>query len=449
MKILNESDLKKLIESDKGVALTDEREISIMETLLENQANYIVEDSTSSDVAGFTKILVPAVRRIFPALFAKNLVSIQPLSTPTGFCYAQRFFYTGSNANPVTFTAKVISFSGPTAVAVGDTITAAGGATGTVEYVEPGKMIVDNITGGTFTAGELFDVGAAYAAGSNDNTVVAVYSSQIALKQVLKNYSGSYLTAAGETLGSSMNEVGFKIDKISVEAKTRKLKSNYTIEFIQDLQSQHGMNAEKELLNLLQYEVQSDIDREILGVVKSNATLDTDITVSTLDGRWEAEKFGIIYTRILKMCEQIAVDTKRGAGNVMVASPNVIAALSLTKKIKFSSIDLPGNNVNTMTGVNVAFVGTLDNGVKVFRDVFATADYVLVAYKGATAADAGAIFSPYTPLQIQRATDPVTLQPVIGIMSRYGITQSPLVEPNEGNPYYRMANVSFSGTSLA
>jgi len=447
MKMLNESDLKKLIESPKAMPLTDEREISMMETLLENQANYIVEDSTSADIGTFTKILVPAVRRIFPALFAKNLVSIQPLSTPTGFCYAQRFFYKGSKTNPISYAAKVITYTGPTAVVVGDVITAASGATGTVVYVETGKLVVDTITG-VFAAGDLFDVGAAYAAGANDNTVSAVYSSQIALKQVLKNYSGSYLTAAGEALGNTMNEVGFKIDKISVEAKTRKLKSNYTTEFLQDLQSQHGMNAEKELLNLLQYEVQSDIDREILDVVKANATLDTDVVVSTLGGRWEAEKFGIIYTRILKMCEQIAVDTKRGAGNVMVASPNVIAALSLTKRIKFSSVDL-NNNVNPMSNVNVAFVGTLDNGVKVYRDVFATSDYILVGYKGATPADAGVIFSPYTPLQIQRATDPTTLQPVIGVSSRYGITQSPLVEIGEANPYYRTAAVSFTGTSLA
>lgn len=443
---LNETDMNALLDSKKAPALQEGRETQIMKTLLENQARYMVEDSTSlsGDVATFTKILVPAVRRIFPALFAKELVSVQPLSTPTGYVYAQRFFYKGSTTTPLTETMKVATFdtlAGGT-IDVGDVLASGG----TVKYVEvhpdgvSGSMVVD---GGTTVAGA-----DSTDAGATTFVVTGVYSSQSAYKQILHNYSGPFSTADGEQLGDAMNQVGFKIDKTTVTAKSRKLKSEYTVELIQDLLSQHGMNAETELLNLLQFEIQADIDREILAKVIADAKLSADVTVNSLDGRWEAEKFAIIYTKILKLCEDIAIDTKRGSGNVGVFSPGVIAALSLTGKLKFSSIDL-GNDATMGHPVNVAFVGTLDNGLKVYRDSFATEDYMLIGYKGLTAADAGMFFAPYTPLQVQRAVNPVNLQPVIGLMSRYGLVENPLVEPSEGNPYYRYATVDFTGTSIA
>lgn len=463
MAFLNETDMKALLESDKAPALTEGRETAVMRQLLENQAKYMVEDATSlsGDVATFSKILVPAVRRVFSGLFAKELVSVQPMSGPTGYVYAQRFFYKGSNTTPVSTTMKVITFhesvaAGGAAIAVGNTLTGPTGSA-TVKYVEMdstkndaglsvGRAIIDVAT--AFTAGEEFDIGGTYLDGGNNEWVVdGVYSSEMAYKQILKNYSGTYSTAAGEVLGDEMNQVGFRIDKATVTAKTRKLKSEYTVELIQDLMSQHGKNAETELLDLLQYEIQADIDREILDTVRGSAKLLPDLAVNSISGRWEVEKFAGVYTKILKMCEDIAIDTKRGAGNVVVASPNVIVALSLTNKIKFSSIDL-NSTLTTGLGVNVAFVGTLDNGAKVYRDTFATEDSVLVAYKGNTAADAGAFFSPYTPLMVQKATNATTLQPVIGVMSRYGITNNPLVDSSEANPYYRLCYVDFSGTTL-
>lgn len=464
MAFLNETDMKALLESDKAPALAEGRETAIMKQLLENQAKYMVEDATSlsGDVATFSKILVPAVRRVFSGLFAKELVSVQPMSGPTGYVYAQRFFYKGSKTTPVSTTMKVITFhesvaGGGAAIAVGNTVTGPTGSA-TVKYVEMdstkndaglsvGRAIIDVSV--AFTAGEEFDVGGTYTDGGDNEWVVdGVYSSEMAYKQILKNYSGTYSTADGEVLGDDMNQVGFRIDKATVTAKTRKLKSEYTVELIQDLMSQHGKNAETELLDLLQYEIQADIDREILDNVRGSAKLLPDLAVNSISGRWEVEKFAGVYTKILKMCEDIAIDTKRGAGNVVVASPNVIVALSLTNKIKFSSIDLD-TTLSTGLGVNVAFVGTLDNGAKVYRDTFATEDSVLVAYKGNTAADAGSFFSPYTPLMVQKATNASTLQPVIGVMSRYGITSNPLVDDNTANPYFRLCYVDFSSTTLA
>lgn len=427
MNFINETEMKELIESSKALPLKGELEIQNMETLLENQAKYINEESTTSDIAGFDNILVPAVRRIMPALFAKELVSIQPMSGPTGHVYAQRFFYAGSKDEAVSTGAVIVvdesTFDGT--VAVGDTVY----TDYTVEYVEAGKAIV---AGGT----------------SSNLPSTGVYSTQAAFKQILKSYSGTYSTSAGETLGSAMRQVKFTIDRVTVTAQTRKLKSEYTVELIQDLQSQHGMSAEAELLNLIEFELQADIDQEILGLVKSNAVAMPTVAVAGVTGNTEAAKFQAIYTQIINACEKIVQDTKRGAGNVVVASPKVIAALSLTGKLDSSATAL-NNNVQTGATQGVAFVGTLDNGAKVFRDSFAMGDEVLVAYKGATAADAGAFFAPYIPLMVQKATNAETLQPVVACMTRYGLIENPLSSDSEGNPYYRSFAVDFASTTLA
>lgn len=450
MTYLNEDQLSEILNSEKAPALTSDLDIQNMSVLAENQAKYVSEDvtSASADIAGFTNILVPAMRRIMPALFSKELVAVQPMSGPTGYVYAQRFYYKGNKNTPVdTAVSKILVYSGSTAVDVGNTITAANGAVGTVKYVETGKLIVE-VTSGSFAVDGKFDVGATYSAGANDLTVDAIYSVQSAFKQILKSYSGSYTTAAGEVLGNAMNQVGFKIDRVTVTAHTRKLKSEFTVELIQDLQSQHGQNAEAELLNLIEFELQADIDQEILALVKGNAVAMPDVVVNSVVGTTEASKFQGIYTQIINACEQIVHDTKRGAGNIVVASPKVIAALSLTGKLQNVAASL-NNNVQVAAGVGVAYVGTLDNGAKVFRNAFANTEEVLVAYKGATAADAGAFYAPYIPLMVQKATNPDTLQPIVAMMTRYGLIENPLIEDAGSNPYYRSFGVDFTSTTLA
>lgn len=422
--LITEQEMKDIIEAKSAPVLKSEREIANMETLVENQIKYINEESVSGDVAAFTNILVPAMRRIMPALFAKELVSVQPMSGPTGHIYAQRWVYKGSKDDSVLEN---------DIVAIGADI-----------VITPVQNIIysEKDDAGKIVKAILRD----YAAVDGDG-VTATYSTQAAFKQVLQNYTGPHTTAEGEVLGSAMNQVGFKIDRVTVTAVTRKLKSEYTLEFVQDLQSQHGQNAETELLNLIQYELAAEIDQEILGMVKNSAVVMTDVTLNGDKSIAEGEVYAPIYTRILQACEDIVTTTRRGAGNIVVASPKVIAALSLTGKVKTSGTNL-NNTVDVAQSPSVTFVGTLDNGARVFRDSFSINDEVLVAYKGASAADAGAFYSPYIPLQVQRATNPETLQPIIACSTRYGITENPLSE-GEGNQYFRSFKVLFTGTTLA
>ena len=61
---------------------------SNMAWLLENQAKRLMtEASTTSDITGFQNVAFPIVRRVFAGLIANELVSVQPMSLPSGLLF--------------------------------------------------------------------------------------------------------------------------------------------------------------------------------------------------------------------------------------------------------------------------------------------------------------------------------------------------------------------------
>ena len=78
--------------------LTDERNRSSMARLLENQAKELLRESSSmaaGDVEGFAAVAFPIVRRVFAGLIANELVSVQPMSLPSGLIFFLDFTFSG------------------------------------------------------------------------------------------------------------------------------------------------------------------------------------------------------------------------------------------------------------------------------------------------------------------------------------------------------------------
>ena len=74
---------------------------SNMARLLENEAiglRKLNEDSSVGDIAGFNKIAFPLVRRVFAQLIANEIVSVQPMSLPSGLLFYLDFDYDRNNA---------------------------------------------------------------------------------------------------------------------------------------------------------------------------------------------------------------------------------------------------------------------------------------------------------------------------------------------------------------
>ena len=70
--------------------LNGERAKHGMASLLENQAKELLREASSmagGDVEGFSSVAFPIVRRVFGGLIANDLVSVQPMSLPSGLIF--------------------------------------------------------------------------------------------------------------------------------------------------------------------------------------------------------------------------------------------------------------------------------------------------------------------------------------------------------------------------
>jgi len=289
------------------------------------------------------------------------------------------------------------------------------------------------------------------------------------LKGIFNNEAGFNLLFGSEyapyvstTSGEYMNRTAMKsmkvsVEKFSVTAETRKYKAEYSMELAQDLKAQFGLNAEAELINILEYEISAELDRDIVEAIHTvstsagswfygnpgqmmgvNATL-AGVTPQTADGRWEMEKFRTLYSRIVAEANRVALSTRRGPANFILASLNVVTALETLQNFMYSAV--PGN-VSPQFGV--AKVGTLDGRFSVYLDTFAWSDYFIVGYKGTANTDTGIIYCPYIPLQMIKVTDPNTFANVIGFQSRDCIMGNIW----GADKYYRKVLCDFTGSSF-
>lgn len=433
---------KDLLESTKYAALSSS-DRNAMGLLLENTdkelTQLITEGTLAGDVAQFTPILMPMVRRVYPTLIANELLGIQPMTMPTGFVYALTNQYIGTNNNNANPNSKaiIVELDGATTKVEGDTVF----TDAKVLYVEGKKVLV--ATGATAIAvGDEIETGV---------EVTAKYTNEASFARILKGYTGTYTTAQGEQLGKDMKEIGFSIAKKSVEAKVRALKGRYTVEMYQDLKAQHGLLADEEIMSLMSYEIQAEIDREVVDFVNANSTIlpDTVFTADSTDGtgRWEIEKYRREVIRISKEAAQIGIDTKRGQGNTLLVSPKVATMLEQVGKFKVADVE---GGVRAPISGGVA--GIFDGRYKVIVDQYATSDYATVLYKGADRRDAMGFFAPYVPLSFQKVTNTDSGQPAIIAKTRYALDTIPGVESAISNDraktYSRSFGINFENTIL-
>jgi hypothetical protein len=382
---------------------------------------YTTAAAAGGPVAGFDPVLISLIRRSLPMMIAYDIAGVQPMTGPTGMIFAMRSNY----------------------------------ANDTVRGAEALYLEANTAFGGTGTHTPL-------TAGSG-NTAVNPGSNALF---GLSNTGTGLATATGETLGTTADSfpaMGFSIEKVTVTAKTRALKAEYTIELAQDLKAVHGLDAETELSNILSTEILAEINREVVrsvyAIAKPGAQTANTPGLYNLatsggdtDGRWQVEKYkGLIY-QIERDANVIAKDTRRGKGNLIIVSSDVASALAMSGLLDYQS-GLVGNTNLTVDETQTTFAGTLFGRLKVYVDPYSVAgrDYVVVGYKGSSPYDAGVFYCPYVPLQMVRAIDPNTFQPKIGFKTRYGMVMNPFsrgttvtdgVLLNNENVYYRKFVVS-------
>ena len=135
-----------------------------MATMLENQAAQVLRESNtmgSDAVGGFTNIAFPIVRRVFGGLIANELVSIQPMSLPSGLLFYLDYTY-GSDNGPYSQSDSI--YGGPAGKAIQDGADAIGGqydlvGSGFSRTYEDKHLLDENAVASvdTFVAGPILD----------------------------------------------------------------------------------------------------------------------------------------------------------------------------------------------------------------------------------------------------------------------------------------------------
>jgi len=315
-----------------------------------------------------------------------------------------------------------------------------------------------SLTGGFSDVAAGFGTGA--QSGSNPSVLNPVGSATTSAYNVGQGMTTGESEALGDGANNHFQEMAFSIEKVTVTAKSRALKAEYSLELAQDLKAIHGLNAEAELANILSTEILAEINREVIRTIykiaEQGATLNTatpgafDLDVDS-NGRWSVEKFKGLLFQIERDANQIAQRTRRGKGNTILCSADVASALTMAGLLDYT----PALNANlNVDDTGNTFAGTLAGKFKVYIDPFAAnnaADqYYVVGYKGSSPYDAGLFYCPYVPLQMVRAVGQDTFQPKIGFKTRYGIVANPFAEGTDQglgrlrantNRYYRRVKV--------
>ena len=389
--------------------------------------------SGASPVAGFDPVLISLIRRSMPNLVAYDLAGVQPMSGPTGLIFAMRSKYSTQGGTETFFDEVDTSFSGQNAgrsLTAGESDAAAGlGTTQAQAGTNPAAL---NPTG--TASSTAYDVG-----------------------QGMTTANAEALSGTGDT---AFNQMAFSIEKVTVTAKSRALKAEYSLELAQDLKAIHGLNAEAELANILSTEILAEINREVIrtiykiaepGAAANTATAgEFDLDIDS-NGRWSVEKFKGLLFQIERDANAIAQRTRRGKGNMIMCSADVASALTMAGVLDYT----PALNANlNVDDTGNTFAGILQGKYRVYIDPYsanvAANQYYVVGYKGSSPYDAGLFYCPYVPLQMVRAVGENTFQPKIGFKTRYGMVANPFAEGTtagagrlrvNSNRYYRRVTV--------
>ena len=437
-----------LLDADGQDPIKDAHRRMVTAVLLENQEQTLKEEreflsesptnaagtggfgggaTATGPVAGFDPVLISLIRRSMPNLVAYDLAGVQPMNGPTGLIFAMRSRYKTQSGTEALFDEADTAFSGQNEGFDFGGSNVGMGTTGQSGSNPAALNPNSGVNGSTYSVGQGMTTAQAEDLGTN---------------------------------GDAFNEMAFSIEKVTVTAKSRALKAEYSLELAQDLKAIHGLNAEAELANILSTEILAEINREVIRTIYRVAETGAQANVATAgafdldtdsNGRWSVEKFKGLIFQIERDANAIAQRTRRGKGNMILCSADVASALTMAGVLDYT----PALNANlNVDDTSNTFAGVLAGKYRVYIDPYsansAADQYYVAGYKGSSPYDAGLFYCPYVPLQMVRAVGQDTFQPKIGFKTRYGMVANPFAQGTtqgsgaltvNANRYYRRVKV--------
>ena len=422
--------------SDKVAPIENEHQRLTTAILMENQERWCIEEAGNNAGSGgvfgsagsnslynppgsinsndgyatgdsrLPKILIPMVRRTFPELITNEIVGVQPMSGPVGLAFALRYRYEADS----------LGANGLDGYSTGVTQTGANGSRTSSDGAELGYQYLDTRFTGT-SATSLSGLG-------NSGSEFDMLAADQGVAAILSQFE----------LTGNIPQVTVEFSKTAVEAGTRRLAARWSVELEQDLKNMNGLDIDSELTNAMSYEIQAEIDREMvirMIQVCLNAGNPNGYTfwyAQSADARWLGERNRDFYSKVIVEANRIAIRNRRGSANFIIATPRVCAILEMLPEYQWMPVN---GNVNTQP-TGIAKVGTLGGRFQIYRDTRTDAqylggsrttslEYALLGYKGTEYYDTGIVYCPYIPVMIQRTIGPNDFSPRVGLMTRYGV----------------------------
>jgi hypothetical protein len=470
------------------------QKFGLMAAILENQFKHnnpenrsmILEDqTTTANIADFTRFALPLIRKSYPKLIADNLVGVQPMSQPASLIFYIRYRYALTKGQTVAGTQimrqnTAQGFARQNGWALdpyyssqevkGEDATVSGGtvvsATLAHRPVLAGTVMVEVFASEADASPNCDDaqpcLRVSFDSDGNPDTVLVgdctEFTSTIEVDTVtpgatsFNHTSGAVQISlgAGELPVGAVARVNYEydleanpfqpevtlsIDSDSVAAITRKLKTSWSLEAAQDLKAVHNIDAESTLTDLMADEMVAEIDREIINDLIISAAIRADHNFATAAGasvNFTDRNIALMY-KTLEVANIIHRTTLRGPANWMVMSADICS--------KFEQLnDFRASDAFTTEGVDVGImnVGTIQGKMRIYKDPLFPNCKILLGFKGSSVLDAGYFYAPYIPLlSTPTVLDPNSYTPSKGIMTRYG---KKLIE--DGGLYYATINVS-------
>jgi len=429
--------------SDKVNEITNETTRLNTAILLENQEKWCLREANNSASSGgvfgthqptangssgdryaqgdarLPKVLIPMIRRTFPELITNEIVGVQPMTGPVGLAFAMRYKYEDS------------ALGTPTNDGDGNN---APGSLGANTAKSGGKELGYNYLNNSFT-------------GQSDTTFLSgkpgVWEDGAGNNLMEDSGIGAFMSQF--EMSSKIPQITVSFEKTAVEALTRRLAAKWSVELEQDLKNMNGIDIDAELTNAMSYEIQAEIDREMIArMIQVCLNAGEGVGYSTwsaisADGRWSGERARDFYNRIVVEANRVAIRNRRGAANFIIATPRICAILETLPNFSWMPVN---GNVNTAP-VGIAKVGSVGGRFQIYRDTRTEAqtnagytasnkgggynpnrkaiDYALLGYKGTEYYDSGIVYCPYIPVMVQRTIGPNDFSPRVGLLTRYGV----------------------------
>lgn len=362
---------------------------TVTNVCLENTRKMLIESASigstnAGNIAALNKVMLPVIRRVMPGVISHEIMGVQPMQGPVAQIHTMRVQY-----------AQTVPADGSGAIA-GD------------EALSP------------------FDIKRFYSG----NEVVA-------------NPAGANTADLEGRIGNKLN---IRILRETVTARSRRLSANYTIEAMQDAQSQHNMDIEAELMAVLAQEITAEIDQEMLFKLRTlagapavtyNQAGVSGVAASVVD------EHAALAVLVQQQANRVAQRTRRGQANWAVVGQNALTILQSARASGFARTTSGTFDAPT----NTKFVGTLNENIKVYSDTYASEnEAVLIGYKGQNETDAAAYYCPYIPLMSSTPVmDPNTGEFVVTFLSRYGYLELSNTANSLGNAADYLSRIGITG----